>query len=326
MKPITFIFLLALLSCTANFATEDTLEVNPHSTKALGQLSVIDNQLVDQNGKPAMLRGISYGWHNWWPRFYNAASVTTFKKDWNVNLVRAAMGVEPEGAYLSKPDWSKDKVKTIVDAAIAEDIYVIIDWHSHNIVQDEAIEFFTEMAQLYGDKPNVIYEIFNEPEHQSWEEVKAYSIEVIKAIRKHDPDNIILVGSPNWCQDIHIVADNPIEGFDNLMYTIHFYAATHKKWLRDRGDYAMGKGIPIFVSECASMEATGDGPIDYESWNAWINWMEENKISWATWSVADKDETCSMMLTSASDNGPWAEDKLKPWGQMVRETISTMHK
>lgn len=325
MKYLFYLSLSLLLSCTANFAADSTKENDPHSASALGQLSVKDNQLVDKNGNPAVLRGISYGWHNWWPRFYNANTVKTFKNDWNVNLVRAAMGVEPEDGYINKPDWSMDKIKTVVDAAIAEDIYVIIDWHSHNINQEEAIGFFSEMAQLYGDKPNVIYEIFNEPEKQSWEEVKAYSIEVIKAIRKHDPNNIILVGSPNWCQDIHIVADDPIVGFDNIMYTLHFYAATHKQWLRDRGDYALGKGIPIFVSESASMEATGDGPIDHESWNAWVNWMEDNKISWVTWSVADKDETCSMFLRTASDTGPWSEEDIKPWGKIVRETINEKH-
>lgn len=322
MKFLIYLSLSLLLSCTANFAANDTKEHDPNSTSALGQLRVQENQLVDESGNPAVLRGISYGWHNWWPRFYNANTVKTFKNDWNVNVVRAAMGVEPDGGYIHKPDWSVNKIKTVVDAAIAEDIYVIIDWHSHNIRQEEAIGFFSEMAQLYGDKPNVIYEIFNEPEKQSWEEVKAYSIEVIKAIREHDPDNIILVGSPNWCQDIHIVADDPIEGFDNLMYTLHFYAATHKESLRDRGDYALGKGIPLFVSECASMEATGDGPIDHESWNAWVDWMEGNKISWVTWSVSDKNETCSMFVPAASDTGPWSQNDIKPWGQIVREMIT----
>lgn len=322
MKYFLYLSIFLLLSCTANFAVDDTQELDPNSTAALGQLSVKDNQLVDKNGDAAILRGISYGWHNWWPRFYNAHTVKIFKEDWNANLVRAAMGVEPDGGYLNKPDWSVEKIKAVVDAAIAEDIYVIIDWHSHNIKQEEAISFFTEMAQRYGDKPNIIYEIFNEPEKQSWEEVKAYSIEVIKAIRKHDPDNIILVGSPNWCQDIHIAADDPIEGFDNLMYTLHFYAATHKEGLRERGDYALGKGLPLFVSECASMEASGDGPIDHESWNAWVHWMEENKLSWATWSVADKNETCSMFLPTASETGPWSDDDIKPWGQIARETIT----
>lgn len=323
MRLIHYLCLLCLISCSVASHQNPPEENAPkNSTTTLGQLKITNNQLVDQHGNPAVLRGISYGWHNWWPRFYNAETVAEFKNEWNVNLVRAAMGVEPDGAYLEKPEWSKDKVKAVVDAAIKEDIYVIIDWHSHNIVLDEAKAFFSEMAQTYGGRPNVMHEIFNEPEKQSWEEVKAYSIEVIKAIREHDPDNIILVGSPNWCQDIHIVADNPIEGFDNLMYTLHFYAATHKKWLRDRGDYALSKNIPIFVSECASMDASGDGEIDEVSWQEWISWVEENKLSWALWSVADKDETCSMFNTTAKDLGQWHEKDLKPWGKMAKKALT----
>ena len=172
------------------------------------------------------------------------------------------MGVEPDKGYIREKDWSKEKIKVVVDAAIKENIYVIIDWHSHNIRLNEAKEFFVEMATTYGKYPHVIYEIFNEPEQQSWPDVKAYSTELIKTIREIDPDNIILVGSPHWDQDIHIVADDPIKGYDNLMYTPHFYAATHKQWLRDRGDYALGKGVPLFISESAGMGANGNGPLD----------------------------------------------------------------
>jgi len=95
------------------------------------------------------------------------------------------------------------------------------------------------------------------------------------------------------------------------MYTLHFYAATHHQFLRDRGDYAISKGLPLFVSECAGMEATGDGPIDYVEWQKWLDWMADNSISWVAWSVSDKDETCSMLLPSASSDGSWSDNDLK---------------
>jgi len=174
------------------------------------------------------------------------------------------------------------------------------------------------MAEKYGEYPHVIYEIFNEPVRDSWDTIKHYSIEVIKAIREQDPDNIILVGSPHWDQDVHIVADDPIEGFDNLMYTLHFYAATHKESLRERGDYAISKGIPLFVSESAGMSANGDGALDYEQWDLWISWMKKNKISWLTWSVADKDESCSMLEKSADSEGNWSEEDMKESGLKTR--------
>lgn len=286
-----------------------------------GQLKVTDGKLTDKNGTAVMLRGVSLGWHNWWPRFYNTSAVKWLKSDWNANLVRAAIGVDPAGAFLENPDFARQKIKAVVEAAIAENMYVIIDWHSHELYPDDAKAFFIEMAQTYGDNPHVIYELFNEPDYETWEEVKAYSEEIITEIRKYDPDNLILVGSPTWSQDIHLVAQNPILNQENIMYVLHFYAATHKDYLRDRAEKAYKAGLPIFVSECAGMEASGDGAIDTASWTAWLNWMESRKISWVAWSVADKDETCSMLLPVASSEGDWKESQIKPWGTVVKNAL-----
>lgn len=315
---------VAICSCTEAAAPLPTPAPQPEpelKNEFHGPLKVSSGQLTDLDGEPVMLRGVSFGWHNWWPRFYTNSTVNWLKSDWNVNLVRAAMGVEPDGAYLDNPDFAKQKIKSVVDAAIEEDIYVIIDWHSHDLYQEEAKQFFAEMAQTYGDKPHVIYELFNEPDYESWEEVKSYSEEIIKEIRKYDPDNLILVGSPTWSQDIHLVAQNPILNQENLMYVLHFYAGTHKDYLRDRAETAHRNGLPLFVTECAGMEATGDGPIDEASWSAWMSWMESRKISWAAWSIADKDETCSMLLPTASSAGGWADQDLKPWGKRVKSAL-----
>jgi endoglucanase len=282
------------------------------------QLKVAGTRLVDINDQPVILRGMSFGWHNWWPRFYNAGTVQWLHKDWGCTIVRAAMGVEPDGGYLKDPVGSMEKIKAVVDAAIKEGIYVIIDWHSHNIHQPEAVAFFKEMAALYGQYPHVIYEIFNEPEYQSWQDVKKYAAAVIEAIREIDPHNIILTGSPHWDQYLHLAAADPITGYNNLMYTMHFYAASHKQLLRDRTDAAIKQGLPIFVSECAGMEATGDGPIDDEEWQRWIDWMEARGLSWLTWSVADKDETCSVLKPIAASDGNWSITDLKESGIKIR--------
>ena len=311
MKRILFLSWILLITYSSIAQT----------VKKHGSLKVEGIQLKDAKGNDVVLRGMSFGWHNWWPRFYTAGSVEWMHKDWGINVVRAAMGIEPDGGYLKKMEWSKQTIKNVVDAAIKENIYVIIDWHSHNINLNEAKAFFTEMATTYGKNPHVIYEIFNEPDQESWQAVKEYSIEVIKAIRAVDPDNIILVGSPHWDQDIHLAADDPIQGFSNLMYTMHFYAATHKQWLRDRCDYALKKGLPLFISESAGMEATGDGPLNVDEWNKWIEWAEQRKVSWITWSVSDKNETCSVLLPTAGSDGKWKEADLKESGIKTREMI-----
>ncbi len=296
--------------------------MNAQPVKTYGQLKITGTQLVDKNNKPVVLRGMSFGWHNLWPRFYTAGAVKTLYKDWNCSVVRAAMGIELNNdGYLKNPDFSIARIKAVVNAAIKEGIYVIIDWHSHNIQQAEAKIFFTEMATTYGKYPNVIYEIYNEPDYETWEVVKKYSIEIIKNIRAIDPDNIILVGSPRWDQDIHLPANDPIKGFNNLMYTVHFYAATHKQWLRDRTDTAISKGLPIFISESAGVEASGDGPMDYIEWKKWIDWMDAKGLSWITWSVSDKNETCSVLKPSAASNGKWKEKDIKESGIKTREYL-----
>ncbi len=298
-----------------------TLVSQSQPVKRHGALQVNGTQLIDSKGEATVLRGMSFGWHNFWPRFYNADAVKWLAKDWKCTVVRAAMGIEPKGAYLQDSAAATQKIEAVIDAAIAEGIYVIVDWHSHNMQPREAKSFFTSIAAKYGRYPNLIYEIFNEPDQESWAEVKSYSKEIIETIRAIDPDNIILVGSPHWDQDIHLVADDPLTGFSNIMYSLHFYAATHKQSLRDRADYALSKGIPIFVSESAGMEASGNGPLNLEEWKTWIAWCEQKKISWVTWSVSDKDETCSVLQKSAAAGGKWKTKDLKQSGVLARALL-----
>jgi len=286
-----------------------------------GRLKVVGTQLVNQKGEPLILRGASFGWHNLWPRFYNKKAVDWMVTDWKCSVVRAAMGLAIEDNYLENPEYALQCVNNVVEGAIKRGVYVLIDFHSHKKHTEEAKKFFEMMATKYRDYPNVIYEIWNEPDYYSWEEVKQYSEEVIGVIRAIDKDNIILVGSPHWDQDLDAVAADPIKGQSNIMYTMHFYAGTHKQWLRDRTDAAIEKGIPVFVSECAGMEASGNGPIDEAEWKAFVDWMESRKISWIVWSVSDKDESCSMLIPRASSFGNWTDDVLKKWGKITRQTI-----
>jgi endoglucanase len=285
-----------------------------------GALSVRGTQLVDAAGAPYVLRGMSFGWHNYHPQFYNAGAVGWLASDWRCNVVRAAMGIEPEGAYLQNETLARRSVEAVVEASIRAGIYVIVDWHSHNVNREEAIAFFSEMAGRYGRYPNVIWEIFNEPDKESWPEVKAYAEAVIAAIRAKDPDNIILVGSPHWDQDLDQPAASPIVG-KNLMYTMHFYASSHKGWLRDRCDGALKAGIPIFISESSGTEATGNGPIDSLEWARYISWAEERHISWVVWSVSAKNESCSVLQKGAATEGGWLEKDLKPSGRIARNWI-----
>ncbi len=309
-----FIFLFLIIN---------TFQLNAQPVQQHGALQVKGVQLVDSHNKPVVLRGMSFGWSCFHPRFYTAGSVHTLATDWHCDVIRAALGVEPKNGYKEDSATQIQLIRNVIEGCIKEGIYVIIDWHSHNINLKEAKAFFTTMAKDYGKYPNVIYELYNEPDYESWDDVKAYETELISTIRKIDPDNIILAGCPHWDQDIHLVAANPLKDVSNIMYTMHFYAGTHKQWLRDRCDSALAKGIPIFVSESAGMDASGDGPLNDEEWRRWIAWCEKNKLSWVIWSVSDKDETCSVLQKSASSNGDWKEEDLKESGTKSRDLIRT---
>lgn len=297
------------------------IQLNAQPVQQHGRLHVQGTQLIDEHNNPVILRGMSFGWSCFHPRFYTAGAVNTLVKDWHCSVIRAALGVEPPHGYKEDSATQIQLVRNVVEACIKEGVYVIIDWHSHNINLQEANAFFKTMATDYGKYPNIIYELYNEPDYESWDSVKLYETAIISTLRSIDADNLILAGCPHWDQDINLVAASPLSNVSNVMYTVHFYAGTHKQWLRNRCDSAINKGIPIFISESAGMEATGDGPLNNEEWQRWIAWCEQHKISWVTWSVSDKDETCSVLQRSASSDGGWKDEDLKESGIKVREIL-----
>lgn len=288
-----------------------------------GQVYVSGRYMKDKNNATMNLRGHSFGWSSWWPQYWNANVVNWMADDFKVDILRASMGVDASPGYLTGDMTNqKNLVKTVVDAAIAKGVYVIIDWHCEAFHQSEAVSFFSEMAQTYGSNPNVIYEILNEPTTQTWAQVKSYAAAVIAAIRQYDSDNIIVVGCPQWDQLIRQVADSPLTGYTNIMYTVHFYAASHGQWLRDECAYAISKNIPIFVTECSGMEASGSGAINYTEWEAWFTFMEANSISWCNWSISDKvNESCSILVPGAPSNGGWTSAQMKESGNYIRTKL-----
>ena len=288
-------------------------------------LSVEGNPILI-GGQPGSLAGNSLFWsNNGWggEKYYNASAVSWLKNDWNSRLVRAAMGVEDPGGYLEDPVGNKAKVRAVVDAAIANDMYVIIDWHSHHAEQyrDQAVAFFREMAQTYGHHNHVIYEVYNEPLQVSWSGViKPYATAVINAIRAVDPDNLIIVGTPTWSQDVDQAANDRING-NNIAYTLHFYAGTHGQYLRDKAQSALNSGIALFVTEWGSVNANGDGGVALSETNAWMEFLRNNHISHANWSINDKAEGASALVPGASGTGGWVSSQLTASGALSKSII-----
>jgi len=325
-KSLIFLLLtLIITSCVQDNVSEDppTFPEDTTLVQKHGLLQVNGNRIVDKDNEPVCFAGNSFFWSNdnWGgERFYKFEVVSWLKLDWKATIVRAAMGVEDPGGYLDNNVSNKNRVITIVDAAIDEGLYVIIDWHSHHAEDNtnEAVSFFEEMADLYGEYDNVIYEIYNEPLDVSWSAtIKPYADSVISAIRAIDPDNLIVVGTPEWSQRVDLAAADPITNHSNIAYTLHFYTIYHQQWLRDRASAALDDGIALFITEWGSI---GYSQVDSEA-NEWMTWCFENKISHCNWAVNDKEEEWSILVPGASTSGGWVDDDLTDAGKLAKNII-----
>ncbi len=309
---LAVIMTLLFVGCARNDQNDNSDPFTPTSPVGYyGELKVSGNQIVSENtGRNAQVTGMSFFWSNWSAKYYKAEYVEKAVDELGCEIVRAAYGINGSVPHLV---GDADKVKTIVEAAIDNGVYVIIDWHAHeaHLNPSEAVSFFSMMAKEYGEYDNVIFEVYNEPTQVQWSEVKAYAEQVIAAIRAYS-DNLIIVGSPTWSQDVDKAAADPIDD-PNVAYTLHFYAGTHKEWLRNRAERAMADGIALFVTEWGSVNADGNGSTDRESTLQWVNWCNKNGVSMCNWAVNDKKEGSSIFNT---------DDSLTETGEFIKSLIS----
>ncbi len=294
-----------------------------------GQLSVKNGQLVDKNGKGYQLRGMSTHGLTWFPEFVNESAFKTLRDDWNTNVVRLAMYVDEYGngqCYMGNKSGSLDLLEKGVDICIKLDMYVIIDWHVLNPgdpskYTNEAKSFFETVSKRYAKYPNVIYEICNEPNGGvSWSgNIKPYAEKIIPVIRKNAPNSVIIVGTPTWSQEIDKPLSDPLS-YKNVMYAFHFYAATHAG-LRSNVENCVAQGLPVFVSEFGTCDASGGGANDFNETEKWLSYFDKQGISYCNWSICNKDETCSVLRPGTSASGNWSESNLTENGKWIRNWL-----
>ncbi|MEK5407854.1 MULTISPECIES: cellulase family glycosylhydrolase [Paenibacillus] len=321
---LTAVLLLTLTNgFNWNASTAEAAGTTP--VERYGQLSVKSGKLVDKNGQPVQLKGISSHGVQWFGDLVNQDTMKWLRDDWGISVFRVALYTEENG-YIANPSL-KNKVKEAIEAAQKLGLYVIIDWHilsdgDPNIHKNEAKAFFNEFSTKYGHLPNVIYELANEPNgNVNWNnQIRPYASEVSQVIRAKDPDNIIIVGTGTWSQDVHDAADHPLPD-KNTMYTVHFYAGTHGQYLRDRVDYALNKGVGIFATEWGTSDASGNGGPFLNESKVWTDFLASRKISWANWSLADKNETSAALLPGADRKGGWPDSQLTASGKFVKQAI-----
>ncbi|HXT96284.1 MAG TPA: glycoside hydrolase family 5 protein [Polyangia bacterium] len=314
-------------------ATDAATDVAPGALNPVakhGQLKVVGTELQDQSGQPVQLKGVSSQWLNLESKtFPESKSAIQYARDnWKLSVIRAAMGVDTAKGYLGTGTGTNadmagmlSKVNTIVQNAIDLGIYVIIDWHTSNAVTStstqttQASAFFTMMATTYGSHPNVIYEDYNEPVKVTWAQIKPYHEAVVAAIRAVDPDNLIVLGTPTWSQDVDLAAADPVAG-TNLLYTLHFYACTHGQFLIDKANTALSMGLPLFVTEFGATPSdggvtkAGDNDVCEPETNTWFAWMAQNNVSGASWKLDQCTDSSCILTADAPVDGPWTDNYL----------------
>jgi endoglucanase len=320
--------LFLLIACTQQSAENTTLSTTIVATKPpaapvdyYGELVVNGNRIHGaKTNAPAQVRGMSFFWSNtgWGQeKWYSAETVDQFVDEYNVELVRAAMGIEESGGFLYDKA-NQERLETVVESAIDRNIFVIIDWHTHHAEEypEKAVAFFAEMAEKYGTYDNVIFEIYNEPlDDVSWATIKAYAEQVIPAIREHS-DNLIVVGTRTWSQNVDEAALDPIDD-NNVAYSFHFYVGSHGNRVRGLAEKALDNGAALFVTEWGIWpEEWGPDGMDEDDW---IAFMDEHQLSWANWAISNKIEPPSFFNSdmSVTENGRFVQDQLDQSAETV---------
>ena len=284
-----------------------------------GRLKVSGKNIVSENGKKVQIKGASTHGIAWFPQYVNKSCFQSFKK-MGVNTIRLALYSDP-GAGYSKSLYQK--VDEGIRYATELGMYVILDWHILNdgnpkTHQKEALRFFARYAKKYGKQKNILYEICNEPNGDvTWKrDIKPYANKVIKRIRKYDKKNIVVVGTPTWSQDVDLVAESPLKQ-KNVVYALHFYAATHTDFLRDKVRKAYEAGLPMLVSEFSICDASGNGGIDKKSATKWMNLLKKYKIGYVAWNISNKNETSALIQSSCQKTGKIKQNNLSKSGKWI---------
>ena len=326
LRGFALVCVLALGLCLTGGLQIAEAKTTTYYDASAGRLHVKGTKLVDKKGHEVQLRGVSTHGLSWYPQYVNDKCFAQLHDKWGANVVRLAMYTEEYNGYCSGDAKNRSDLKKLIKKGVRlakkHKMYVIVDWHilsdgNPNSHKKEAKAFFREMSREFKGYNNVIYEICNEPNNgTSWKEIKSYARSVISTIRKNDKKAVIVVGTPTWSQDVDQAAADPIKG-DNIMYALHFYAATHKADLRNKMTAAINKGLPVFVTEYGICDASGNGAIDKKEADRWVQTMDEYGVSYIAWNLSNKQESSSIFKSSCSKVSGFKKSELSDEGKWL---------
>ena len=318
------------LRCEKCNSTLRTLDYVNNGYNFNGKLSVKGADLVNKSGRKYQLYGLSTHGLQWFGNYANFDTLASLQETFGINVIRFAFYTDENGYC----DGGEVKQKTMlehlhrgIDAATKLGLYVIVDWHMVGAENpddknpltylEQSKEFFSYISEYYKYQHNILYEIMNEPNGSTtWNDCKKYANEVIPCIRKNT-DAIILVGNPSWTADLNSVMADPLVGYENIMYTYHFYAADHRN--TSQVSKAYDNGFPVFISEFGFMNSDGDGAINKFYGENWLEVLDTRNISYVAWNVSNSKGSASIFKHNSTDMVDVSDENLKEWGIYLKK-------
>jgi len=290
----------------------------PRGRRPVSRLRVETGGIV-RGDELVRLSGASLFWPNLQPHLFCAQTVQWLARDWRLNLIRVPIGIAPEGPPMMLSD-AVALAKRVIDAAIAEDIYVLVDWHAHDELAEGAY-CLASLAEHYRDQPNILYETWNEPAPRfGWDTIRTYHEKVIDAVRVHAPSALIVAGTPEHSKRVDTAALAPLAR-PNIAYALHFYAGTHREGLRARARAALSRGLTLLASEWGACEANGDGLTDWAEANRWLAFLKQYGVGDITWAISSKQEASSALRARSKAVSGWGRSDLTPAGRFHRSRL-----
>lgn len=315
------------------------------------------------------------------------ANLRVLSEEWKANVFRLAVYVDEEGGYAYNPTHRSRYVENVVKWCGENGIYCLIDWHTltpgnpqhykyRNRPEsgiDLAADFFTYCSRRFRNMKHVLYEVCNEPngvdyENEKYdgcrwpdyaapritwtEHIKPYCEEMLRIIRSNDSNVVVVCGTPHWSQRTQdVIGNEPVDDFgavyENLLYTFHFYAASHNDGRHDEtavkfwdvnfmGYFSQGipsdnvpcilSELPVFVTEWGTTDASGWTNFRPDLSDLWLEILSGNndgnqKVSWCNWSFSAEGGTCAALNWNSGNLYPMEERVLSDSGKYVYKKL-----
>ncbi len=215
-------------------------------------------------------------------------TLTNAANGWYARVLRLC--VDPEPFFANEDGYFNNNIKPALDACVSHGVYCIVDLHyvaTADSVSANVVKFWTYVAPKIKTYSNVILEIMNEDsDNETWSQWKnGYAQPWYDAVRALAPQNLILIGGPQWNTTLGGSATDPVVG-TNIFYCAHFYPQSNSQlWGPNGAVTAAARVVPFFISEWGYIQGGAIPTSGTQSsfGDPFKIWLSQMQIGWSAW-------------------------------------------